>query len=152
MTRSRLLDALPSLVVALLALVYVWASYEYAPGSRHLPWIAGALAATLALVDATARLRKQPASGDGAHGSAPQAPHREAIALAWIGAFVPLVIALGFYGAIPLYVFCYLRLYAGKPGLISAATAFGVSGFLYLLFGVFMGYEIFGGVLAGQAL
>ena len=151
MNRSRHLDALPSIGIAIVGGVYVWVSYDYAPGSRHLPWIAGVLAVTLALADTAARLRKQPSAGS-VESPSSRSVRQEAVALAWIGAFVPLVIVLGFYGAVPLYVFCYLRLYAGKPPLISAATAFGVSGFLYLIFGMFMGYEIFGGVLAGQAL
>jgi hypothetical protein len=80
------------------------------------------------------------------------APLAEAIAFAWIGAFLPLVVVLGFYGAIVLYVFCYLRLYARKSGLASAAAAFLVAGFLYVVFDTLMGYEIFGGLLGGAAL
>jgi hypothetical protein len=68
------------------------------------------------------------------------------------GAFLPLVVVLGFYGATPLYIFCYLRLYAGKNALVSAATAFGVMGCLYLVFEGLMGYAIFAGLLGGDTL
>jgi hypothetical protein len=83
---------------------------------------------------------------------AAHAPLGEAIAFAWIGAFLPLVVVLGFYGAIVLYVFCYLRLYARKSGGASAAAAFLVAGSLYVVFDTLMGYEIFGGLLGGAAL
>lgn len=164
MSRSTLTGRLPSLALALIAAVYVWMAYDYDPASRSLPWIAGVLAMVLALIDivsrgdgAAARALRGPSGGDGPgnaaqRSAAPSVPLQEAIAFAWIGAFLPLVVVFGFYASILLYVFCYLRLYARKGGLASAATAFLLAGSLYLAFEVFMGYEIFGGLLAGDTL
>jgi hypothetical protein len=164
MSRRRMTDVLPSLVLAAVAAVYVWMSYDYDIASRSLPWIAGVLAVTLALVDvawkrygAQARALHGPREGgrppdvDAPSGAA-HSLSKEAIAFGWIGSFLPLVILLGFYAAILLYVFCYLRVYARKSGLASAVTAFSVVGVLYLVFGALMGYEIFGGLLAGDYL
>lgn len=165
MNSGRIAAALPSLVVAIVAAVYVWMSYDYAPASRSLPWIAGVLVMALALIDVASKggnaargaLRSLPGehyeARDAAERSAvPHSPSQEAIAFAWIGAFLPLVVVLGFYAAILLYVFCYLRLYASKGALASVGAALGVAGFLYLVFEVLMGYAVFGGLLAGDAL
>jgi hypothetical protein len=148
----RVTERLPSIVLVSIAAAYVWVSYDYEGGSQRLPWIAGVLAIVLALIDMLSEdsNERAPKRRDGAHEI--HAPGREAIMFGWIGGFLVLVVVLGFYGAIPLYVFCYLRIYARKPSLISAATAFGVTGFLYLVFGMLMGYEIFGGLFAGDVL
>jgi hypothetical protein len=135
-------------VLAVLAAAYVWLAYDHDFASRAMPWMAGVLALVLALIDGFARGRR----AGGGPAVAAHAPLAEAIAFAWIGAFLPLVVVLGFYGAIVLYVFCYLRLYARKSGLASAAAAFLVAGFLYVVFDTLMGYEIFGGLLGGAAL
>jgi hypothetical protein len=163
-SRSALTSRLPSLALALIAAVYVWMAYDYDLASRSQPWIAGVLALVLALVDvasrgddAAARALRGPSGGVGPgnavqRSAAPSVSLQEAIAFAWIGAFLPLVVVFGFYASILLYVFCYLRLYARKGALASVATAFVLAGSLYLAFEVFMGYEIFGGLLAGDSL
>lgn len=163
MRRARITDVVPSLVIAIVAAVYVWISYDYDLASRSLPWIAGVLAMILALIDVAskgdrARAGRLPSlPGDRARDAeerseVPHSTSREAIAFGWIGAFLPLVVVLGFYASILLYVFCYLRVYARKGALASAATAFGLAGVLYLVFDVFMGYEIFRGMLGGDYL
>jgi hypothetical protein len=152
MNDRRMTAALPSLILAVLAAGYVWTSYDYDPASRALPWIAGVLAMVLALFDVLATISGPPPGAAKEPAPAPPPARRELVAFAWIGAFLPLVIVLGFYAAIPLYLFCYLRLYARKNALGAALAAFGLAGFLYLVFGVFMGYEIFGGIVAGDYL
>lgn len=139
---------LPSLVLAVVAAIYVWLSHDYDLASRALPWMAGALALGLSLIDAVATAR----SSAGAPSPARHPLRQEAVAFAWIGAFLPLVVVLGFYAAILLYVFCYLRLHARKGGAASAATAALVAGFLYVVFDRLMGYEIFAGLLGGDTL
>jgi len=165
MNRSRAKQFLPSFVLAVVAAAYVWIAYDYELGSRSLPWIAGVLAIVLVLIDVAVKgadsLSRVPGEGSADtgrqtaevdEGSRPMPSARQELAaFAWIGAFLPLVVVLGFYGAIPLYGFCYLRLYAGKGGLVSAATAVGLVVCLYLVFEVFMGYGIFGGLLGGDS-
>jgi Tripartite tricarboxylate transporter TctB family len=151
-SRHELTAKLPSLVLALVAAVYVWMSYDYDPASRSLPWIAGVLAIVLASIDAASKRSSDAAARTQDATRAAHPPRREAVMFGWIGAFLVLVVVLGFYAAIPLYVFCYLRIYARKSAAVSAATAFGVVGFLYAVFGGLMGYEIFGGLIAGDYL
>lgn len=166
MSRQRIIDSVPSVLVAFAAAGYVSLSYGYDLASRSLPWIAGVLAVVFALLDLVGQrfgagpmARSSQAAQTDRLGAADPAPpaaahsvSQEIIAFAWIGAFLPLVMALGFYAAILLYVFCYLRLYGGKGAAASAAVAFGVVGFLFLVFDVLMGYEIFAGLLGGDVL
>ena len=156
----------PSLALAAGAAAYVWTSYDYGSASQTMPWIAGVLAIALILIDIAARsefaatrgLGRLLSGGDptesrGREGPGIRySPMQEAAAFAWIGAFVGLVVVFGFYPSILLYVFCYLRLYARKNARVSAATAFGLLGFLYTVFEVFMGYEIFSGLIAGAPM
>jgi len=155
-------NVLPSAAIAVVAALFVWAASAYDPASRTLPLIAGLLALVFALADiflvrgnvrdglAVARQPNDPPSGQGL--KEPPSVRHELIAFGWIGAFVPLVAVLGFYSAVLLYVFCYLRLYAGKTALGAALMASALSVSLYGLFGVLMGYEIFAGVLGGDTL
>jgi hypothetical protein len=166
-SRRKIADVLPSLVLAAVAAAYVWVSYDYDAPSRGMPWIAGILAIALALLDVASRLQSDaarklgglwPGRGAGQSGDteseaqAPHPPFRETLAFGWIAAFLGLVVVLGFYAAIPLYIFCYMKLYAKKGSLVSAVIAFGVAVFLYLVFDVLMGYEIFRGIIAGDRM
>jgi hypothetical protein len=150
LSRRHLSAAMPSLVIAVIAVIYVWISYDYVAASRAMPWIAGVLAVVLAMVDAFAR---RPAAADSRqHAGQNVSPVQEFGMFAWMAGFLGLVVVLGFYAAIPFYLFCYLRIRAGKGALVSAATGFGLAGFLYVVFELLMGYEIFGGLLAGDYL
>ena len=58
----------------------------------------------------------------------------------------------GFYPAIPVYVTAYLALYARKPLLASVATAAALTGLLYVMFELLLGYDVFGGLISGDFL
>ena len=152
MSRRRLVEVLPSLIVAVVAAAYVWQSYDYDLASQTLPWIAGVMAMTLALIDVASKPRSTTARQGLEPAQAAPSALQEVIVFGWIGAFLGLVVILGFYAAILLYVFCYLKIYASKGSVVSAVTAFCLAGFLYLVFEVLMGYEIFGGLIAGNSL
>ena len=148
----RIIEVLPSLVLAAVAAGYVSASYSYDTASRALPWIAGVMATTLAGIDVVSkrprgveRQREDPVQ-------IPDAPAQEVVVFGWIGGFLGLAVVLGFYASTPLYLFCYLKLYARKSSSVSAMTAFGVLAFLYVVFDVLMGYELFGGLIAGDSM
>lgn len=152
--------SLPSVVLAVIAVVYVAASYQYDAAAQWLPWIAGSIAVGLAAADVMLQRRRarlavtaSVASTDVAPVPAPaSAARKERIAVAWVAAFVPLVVLLGYYAAVLLFVFCYLRLYAEKGALGSIAASIGLTSGLYAVFGVLMGYELYAGVLGGQLL
>ena len=110
------------------------------------------MAMTLALIDVASKPRSTTARQGLEPAQAAPSALQEVIVFGWIGAFLGLVVILGFYAAILLYVFCYLKIYASKGSVVSAVTAFCLAGFLYLVFEVLMGYEIFGGLIAGNSL
>lgn len=156
---------MPSLVLGAIAIVYAWTSFDYSAGSQAIPLSVAGLALLLVLLDALslgegalARNLRRVLSGtaqapvpglDGLAGV--QHPvGKEVAAFAWIIAFTALVIVFGFYIAIPVYVFAYLRFYAGKRAVVSALTAAGLVGFLYAIFELLLGYAIFGGLIAGD--
>jgi hypothetical protein len=149
---QRITEVLPSLVLAAVAAGYVWASYSYDTASRALPWIAGVMATTLAVIDVVSKRRRDVEREREDPAQVPNAPIQEVVVFGWIGGFLGLAVALGFYASTPLYVFCYLKLYARKSSSVSAMTAFGVLAFLYVVFDVLMGYEMFGGLIAGDSM
>lgn len=151
-SRRRITEALPSLVLVAVAVGYVWASYSYDTASRGLPWIAGVMATALGVVDVASKRQRGVERTRTAPARVPYSPVQEAVVFGWIGGFIGLAVVLGFYASTPLYVFCYLKLYARKSSSASAMTAFGLLGFLYLVFEVLMGYEIFGGLIAGDSM
>lgn len=166
--RSRLSEAVPSIVLLGIAVVYCYVSFDYSKATRAMPLGVGALAILLVLVDLASQgegrlalaIRRvfrgsgAPAPIPGLDGQAGQrfAPARELAAFAWIFGFVGLAIVLGFYLAIPIYVTAYLRLYAGKSLLISAATGLCLTAVLYGMFELLLGYEVFGGLITGDIL
>lgn len=148
----RITEVLPSLVLAAVAAGYVWASYSYDTASQALPWIAGVMAMTLAVIDVFSKRRRSVERQREDPIQVPSAPAQEVVVFGWIAGFLGLAVVLGFYASTPLYVFCYLKLYARKSSSVSAMTAFGVLGFLYVVVDVLMGYEIFGGLIAGDSM
>ncbi len=137
--------SVPSVVLAVVAVIYVAVSYRYDAASQMLPWLAGSLALALAIADVLVqrkRARSVIPSGTSSF-------HNELTAFTWIGVFLPLVVVFGFYAAVLLYVFSYLRLHAGK-GAVGAIMAAGLlTVFLFAVFDVLMGYDIYRGVLGG---
>lgn len=148
----RITEVLPSLVLAAVAAIYVWASYSYDTASRASPWIAGVMATVLAVIDVASKCRRSVERARKEPADSPHTLAQEVLMFSWIGGFLGLAVVLGFYASAPLYVFCYLRLYARKRSSVAAMTAFGVLGFLYVVFDVLMGYDVFRGLIAGDAM
>ena len=149
--------------IVLLALtgIYAATALTYGPETRTMPLaIAGVLAA-LIIIDIVmqtqtglGKLLRNMLAGSG---DIPKLPdvgaasvRNEFAAFAWIIGFLVLSIVLGFYLAIPIYVFGYLRFHAGKSLIVSIIPAIAVMGLLYLLFQVMLGYGIFAGLIMGD--
>lgn len=147
----------------LITTVYIGTAYTYDEDARNIPLSIAAVLVLLLFIELVMQtpgtiatvLRKlftgskdiTMVSGEGT------TPIRKEIeAFAWIVGFLILAIVLGFYIAIPIYVFSYLHFYAGKSVLISAIPAIVLDGLLYLLFHVMLGYEIFAGLIMGDYL
>tara|TARA_R110002020_G_scaffold36894_33_gene111020 strand:+ start:5547 stop:6056 length:510 start_codon:yes stop_codon:yes gene_type:complete len=166
--RSRLGEAAPSLVLIAIAGFYAATALAYDPESRAMPLGVALIAIVLVVLDILSRgegrlarnLRRglqgssarQPVPGlDGQAGQRHSAL-RALGAFAWIVGFLALVTVFGFYPAIPVYVTAYLALYARKPLLASVATAAALTGLLYVMFELLLGYDVFGGLISGDFL
>jgi hypothetical protein len=79
-------------------------------------------------------------------------PMKEVAAFGWIIGFLILALIFGFYIAIPIYVICYLRFFAGKSLVAAAATGIGLTAILYAMFELLLGYSVFGGFITGDFL
>ncbi len=166
--RRKFADAVPSLVLLVVAVFYCVASFQYSPSARAMPLGVATLALVLVLVDLISlgegrisRIIRRIFQGSGAPAPVPgldgQAgqrfpPARELAAFGWIIAFLLLAIALGFYIAIPIYVTAYLRFYGGKSVLVAAATGLGLVAALYGMFELLLGYEVFEGLVFGDIM
>lgn len=162
--RENLSDAILPIVVIVIAVIIFATSYSYDAASATIPRGVAALAIVFSLVElearrdtAAGRFLRRVFSDDagsqtpGLEGTAGERhpPLRELAAFGWIFAFLVLVTIFGFYIAIPIYVFSYLRFYGRKSTWISVAVAAGLTGFLFVMFRLLLGYEIFAGLIAG---
>lgn len=164
--RDRLIDALPSLILMGVAVFYLFASFDYDQQSRAMPLGVAMFAIGLVLLDVLsrgegrlARLLRRIFRGKGGEAPVPglegQAGQRHAFrrelgAFAWIVAFLGLVLIAGFYIAIPIYVVVYLHFYAGKTLPRAGAAALALTALLFVMFELLLGYEVFGGLIAGD--
>ena len=159
---------LPLLGLALAACTYLVTSFDYSPESRAIPRAVALLALALIALHAVSQEMRRPrtmadgstATGEGAtprtdgetFPAAAPSFRSEATAFAWIAALLILVVVAGFYVAVPVFIFGYLLVHARKSVLTAGAFAIGVTGLLFLLFDLLMGYALFGGLIAGDFL
>lgn len=150
----------PTIFLAVLAVIYLVTGLGYDPDTRAVPIVVTCVTLLLLALDALSQGRGRVARGlrrffGGAamvrpgEGGQPAPLAKEIAAFAWMAGFTVLAVIFGFYIAIPVYVFSYLRLYAGKPLLTSAAMALILTGMLYGTFELLLGYGIFEGLLFG---
>ena len=157
---TRVRAIVPTLVLAALALIYLATGLGYNADTRAVPLVVTSVTLLLLALDFLSQGKGRVAyalrrffggaamvrPGQGGE-SAPVG--KEIAAFAWMAAFTGLAVLFGFYLTIPVYVFSYLRFYAGKPLLASAAMALGLIGILYITFEYLLGYAIFEGLLFG---
>lgn len=149
-----------SLVLIAVALVFLITAQNYSPNSRAVPVAVALVTLALLALDIASQgegklghaLRRAlggvQAVRPGADAEAGE-PRKEFAAFLWVVGFAAGTVLVGFYIAIPVYVVGYLRLYARKPLLHAIAIAAVLTGALYLLFAVLLGYGIFEGLLFG---
>ncbi len=166
--RNRKSEIVPSIVLMAIAVGYLLVSLEYNTNDRAMPLGVAALAIFLLLLDILSvgegrigrnvrRVLQGSASQKVVPGLDGQAglrhhPMREVAAFGWILGFLVLSVIFGFYVGIPVYVFCYLRFYATKPVVNSALTAVCLTGALYVMFELLLGYSVFSGIVSGDFL
>lgn len=80
-------------------------------------------------------------------GGSAYSPERERATLAWVLAFVALVLLLGLGPAVPVFTFAYLRWGAGERLSLSFAMSAGLWAVLHGVFVVLLGLRLYGGFL-----
>lgn len=159
--RERLFRQAPAALGIVFAIPFVVTGMQYDPTTRGMPVTVAAVTIALCILDIIAQ---EPGRLGAAvrrffSGSAEMpatdlhpsvTPLRELGAFAWVVAFVAITVFFGFYIAIPIYIFGYLRFYANRGLVISLVAALGVVAFIYVLFQLTLGYELFRGILFGD--
>jgi hypothetical protein len=157
---TRLIRYLPSLILLILTLIFVATAFDYSGNSRRVPLAVALVILILLAIDLASQndrglgqlLRRAfggaQAVRPGQDGE-PGVLAKEVAAILWIAGFTALAVVFGFYIAIPAYAIGYLVVYARRPWLISGLIAIGLTGLLYFLFAILLGYEIFVGLIFG---
>jgi len=151
----------PAIVLLAITATFIITATSYDPQTRAMPMAVGILTTILLVLELLAQrddrlgaLLRSVFVGrsglPGADDAGPVSVRREIGAAFWIVAFLILSILFGFYIAIPVYVFCYLTLYARKSLIRAGIAAVGIISLLYLMFQVLLHYPIFGGILFGD--
>ncbi len=144
-----------------LTIVFIYLSYDYAPGVRLFPLMVGytgLILCTLDLIGMTdtgfGRIIDSVFSGKaaGETGKAPPkfAPKlsRQLIAMAWMVGLTIGIYIVGFMAVVPVYVF-FSMLFQGKKSVKQCAYgAVGATVFIWVMFELLLKYELYRGVFA----
>lgn len=147
----------PGVICGFAVLMLVW-TYEYQPAMRRLPLLVAWSTIFLAILDGLSRSDSR--MGRAINGlfswgfGMPDIAGRispslrtEVRAIAWMVGFVALVVAVGFYVAIPIYILLATRLQARAGWFRSAAAALAVLAAVWALFFGLLDYNIYSGLL-----
>ena len=125
--RGREFPALVSMAAIVLCLIDLIAHTDTAIGRRLAAVMTG---------------KVDPSAGILAHGA-----WREAVAILWLAGATLLIVVAGFLAGIPVYVFCYMVLHAGRPLRQGAIAALVTTGAIWLAFELLLGYQLYQGLL-----
>ncbi|MDQ5848492.1 MAG: tripartite tricarboxylate transporter TctB family protein [Pseudomonadota bacterium] len=123
--------AIFSLSLAAVAAYAVVAALAWPLKAGLFPLVMGIPLLALALVQLGLDLRD---AGEPAEAAPPIARRRTLATFAWMAAFIVLVLLLGFPIAVPLFVFCYLRMQSRAGWGLSIALAAAAWGFFHVVF------------------
>jgi len=147
----------PAVICAFAVLIVVW-TYDYQPAMRRLPLLVAWSTVFLAILDGLSRTDSKLGRtinglfswGFGMPdlaGRTSPSLRSEVRAIAWIIGFVALVVAAGFYVAIPTYILLATRVQARAGWFASIAAALAVLAAVWALFAGLLEYNIYGGLL-----
>jgi hypothetical protein len=136
--------ALFSAALAAAAAYAVLTALRWPAKAALFPLVMGIPLLVLALVQMVIDLRAPAARED-----APGAGHAAVTVLAWMGAFITLVLLLGFPLAVPLFIFGYLTITGRERWLLSLVLAGIAWGAFYLLFQRLLHFPFEAGLLIG---
>jgi hypothetical protein len=154
----RTLQFRPALAAALvllaLAVLVLWSAMGFDRSSAVFPLFIGKIFLGLVVLEVVFEVRKiyrpDDRLGATALGVTPQGSKsvwKEVKAFIWLAAFLLALYLVGFVVAIALYLFSFLRLSAGRSIKDSLIFTSGVTLFVYVVFMVLLGYDLYGGFL-----
>jgi putative tricarboxylic transport membrane protein len=122
----------------------VFTALRWPPKAALFPLVMGIPLLVLALAQILIDLRDP---------QRPEGPPKGGLAalgiLAWMAAFIALVLLIGFPFAVPLLIFAYLRIAGGESWLLSIALAAAAWGMFHLLFQKLLHFPFEAGLLIG---
>ena len=148
-----------------LTVVFIYLSYDYAPGVRLFPLMVGYTGLILCILDligltdtglgrAIDSVFSGKAAGEAGEetGKAPPkfAPElsRQLIAMGWMVGLTIGIYIVGFMAVVPVYVFSSM-LFQGKKSVKQCAyTAVGATAFIWVMFEFLLRYELYRGIFA----
>jgi hypothetical protein len=143
-------------VLALFVGLLVWSEYIPHPEGREFPVLVSSAAVVLCLLDVVAhtdtaigRAVALILSGEAARSGrgAGHGLRAEAIAIAWIAGATALMVLVGFLVAIPIYVFCYMVVYARRSVSDGAIAALATTICIWAGFELLLSYDLYRGAL-----
>ena len=133
--------ALFSLALAAVAGFAVYTALRWPPKAALFPLVMGIPLLVLAVAQLVVDLRERPAAG-------PELRPALGI-LAWMVAFIALVLLLGFPAAVPVFVLAYLVTSGREGWLLSAVLAASAWGAFHLLFQRLLHFPFEHGLITG---
>ncbi len=151
-------EYLPSLALAVLAVIYLITGYGYSLDARAIPvgiaWVVLALV-SLVLISRTKTafglaLNQWLNAGEdraaaAAHADRPLA--KELMAGAWVILAVVMMFVIGIFYTVPAYVFLSLAIRGRRPWWLCAVVAAGAMAMIWLMFDVILQLELYPGLL-----
>ena len=159
--RDRLTRQGPAVLLTVMSVVYVVISYQYDEETRMLPLLVAWTTLVLLIIELLCQGESRlggvlrlflsgEVPGAEAQTTSNTLLRREIGAFVWVFSVLGAVVLFGFYITIPLFVSSFLRFYARKSWTLALSVAVILTGAIWILFEVLMGYQLFYGFLFGD--
>ena len=149
-TVSNKVSVMVAVLILLMSIAVLVTAYDYTGGSGVFPRFIGWIFLLLSLAECVVQAKRL-LSGDRpppTEGAAPPRPDvkKEIKGFFWIVFFLAALYLGGFLVGIPLYIFTFLRLSAGRPYGQCLIMAVSATVFVYVLFIQLLEYRLYHGI------
>jgi hypothetical protein len=145
-------SAVVAALLLLVAISVLVAAYDFPGGSGVFPRFAGWIFVVLSGLELISHVRALLSTRGSVRTEGPLLSEntlKEIKGFLWIIFFLVALYLTGFLAGIPLYIFAFLRLSAGKSYKQCATMALAATVFIYVLFILLLEYRLYSGVLFG---
>ncbi len=144
--------AVVAAIILLVAIALLVAAYDFPGGSGVFPRFAGWIFVVLSAMEVISQVKvlmSTPGSARSSGALPSENTLKEIKGFLWIVFFLVVLYLTGFLIGIPLYIFAFLRLAAGKTYRQCTIMALSATVFVYVLFILLLEYRLYPGVLFG---